>query len=213
MLAVGFFISYCRHKLVSKNTKMYTITRQDAADMLGVSTRSIDRYIRSRKLRSKKDGKIIYIHKEDIENLSGETDSRQEVIMPQNQKTYTERQARESTSSISTDTHAQTRAIEKIYLDLRNEIQKKDTIIQDLSLQLGQAREIAKNSVSLIDYKKSQFLLEESKTHISHELEHLEEENITLRKTLRDEKGTNYILMGIVVVLLVIFAVLWFSQV
>jgi len=192
---------------------MYTITRQDAADMLGVSTRSIDRYIRSRKLRSKKDGKIIYIHKEDIENLSGETSNRQEVIMPWAQKTYSSEKTPESSSSVATDTHAQTRAIEKIYLDLRNEIQKKDTIIQDLSLQLGQAREIAKNSVSLIDYKKSQFLLEESKVHISRELEHLEEENITLKKTLRDEKGTNYILMGIVIVLLIIFAVLWFSQV
>jgi hypothetical protein len=54
-------------------------------------------------------------------------------------------------------------ALEKIYADLRAEIQKKDTLIQTLSVQLGEATEIAKNSISLVEYKKSQFLLEESK--------------------------------------------------
>jgi predicted site-specific integrase-resolvase len=41
---------------------MYNITRADAAEKLGVSTRSVDRYVKSGKLRSKKEGKIIYIH-------------------------------------------------------------------------------------------------------------------------------------------------------
>jgi hypothetical protein len=54
-------------------------------------------------------------------------------------------------------------SLEPIYSDLREEIRKKDDVIQTLSLRLGKAEEIAKNSVSLIDYKKSQFLLEESK--------------------------------------------------
>jgi excisionase family DNA binding protein len=40
---------------------MYKYTRQEAADMLGISTRSVDRYIKSGKLRSKKDGKIVYV--------------------------------------------------------------------------------------------------------------------------------------------------------
>ena len=40
---------------------MYTYTRQDAADFLWISTRSIDRYIKSGKLRSKKEWKIVYL--------------------------------------------------------------------------------------------------------------------------------------------------------
>jgi hypothetical protein len=59
---------------------------------------------------------------------------------------------------------AQSRAtLEKIYLDMKQDIKTKDQAIQDLSIKLGQAQEIAKNSVSLIEFKKSQFLLEESK--------------------------------------------------
>ena len=48
---------------------MYTLTRQNTADKLDISTRSVDRYIKSGKLRSKKEGKIIYIHARDVANL------------------------------------------------------------------------------------------------------------------------------------------------
>jgi excisionase family DNA binding protein len=34
---------------------MYKLTRKEAADLLNISTRSIDRYIKSGKIRTKKD--------------------------------------------------------------------------------------------------------------------------------------------------------------
>jgi excisionase family DNA binding protein len=61
---------------------MYTITRQEAAEVLNISTRSIDRYIRAGKLRSMKDGKIIYINDKDIQNLKSGEAAVQEVIIP-----------------------------------------------------------------------------------------------------------------------------------
>ncbi|MGB2110758.1 MAG: helix-turn-helix domain-containing protein [Patescibacteria group bacterium] len=48
---------------------MYKYTRQEASEMLGISTRSVDRYIKSGKLRSKKDGKIVYVKGSDVEAL------------------------------------------------------------------------------------------------------------------------------------------------
>jgi len=183
---------------------MYTITRQDAAQMLWVSTRSVDRYIKAWKLRSKKEGKIIYIHSKDIENISGESnDSKAEVIIPQDKtKSYSEskshfQQARTTSSEVM---DAQSRAtLEKIYLDLRWEIQTKDKAIQDLSIRLGQAQEIAKNSVSLVEFKKSQFLLEESKGHIAHENSALKDQADELTQKLKYEKTTNLILLWTVV--------------
>jgi len=40
---------------------MYKYTRQEAAKKLKISTRSVDRYIKAGKLRSQKDGKIVYV--------------------------------------------------------------------------------------------------------------------------------------------------------
>jgi len=197
---------------------MYSVTRQDAAEILWVSTRSVDRYIKAWKLRSKKDGKIIYIHREDIENISGESESsKAEVIMPQEKKqSYSESksdfESQKTQSSQIVD--AQSRAtLEKIYLDLRSEIQTKDKAIQDLSIRLWQAQEIAKNSVSLVEFKKSQFLLEESKWHIASENSALKDKATELAQKLKYEKTTNMILLWTVVLWIIIIVFLLFIQV
>lgn len=59
---------------------MYQVTREEASSMLNLSTRSIDRYIRSGKLRSKKEGKIVYIHQEDIDNFLGKGPAKIEIL-------------------------------------------------------------------------------------------------------------------------------------
>ena len=197
---------------------MYTITRQDASDMLWVSTRSVDRYIKAWKLRSKKEGKIIYIHAKDIENITGESkDSKPEVIMPQEKKqSYSKsksnfEQAWTTSNSIM---DAQSRAtLEKIYLDLRWEIQTKDKAIQDLSIRLGQAQEIAKNSVSLVEFKKSQFLLEESKGYIANENSALKEQAVELNTKLKYEKTSNKILLWAVILWVAMIIFLLFVRV
>ena len=119
------------------------------------------------------------------------------------EKSYTDSKRQEQTQSQSI-VDAQSRAtLEKIYLDLRSELQAKDRTIQDLSIRLGQAQEIAKNSVSLIEFKKSQFLLEESKGHLSHELEEAKRAKLELQQKLKYEKSTNYILIVFCVILVI----------
>ena len=197
---------------------MYTITRQDASEILWVSTRSVDRYIKSGKLRSKKEWKIIYIPSKDIENISGQTnDRKQEVIMPKEKtESYSESKKNFQTPPPQSNEimDAQSRAtLEKIYLDLRGEIQTKDKATQDLSIRLGQAQEIAKNSVSLVEFKKSQFLLEESKGHLSWENNSLKEKTEELSQKLKYEKTTNYLLIGFCVILVIALWLLWFVKI
>lgn len=200
---------------------MYTITRAEAAEKLWMSTRSVDRYVKAWKLRSKKDGKIIYIHSHDIENMSSESsDSRPEVIIPQEKKSYTQA-AQESVSQSYTQhtpspavADSQSRAtLERIYLDLRSEIKQKDQSLQDLLLRLGQAQEIAKNSVSMIEFKKSQYLLEESKDHLGHELETLRNTKWELEQKLHYEKSSNKILIAFCIILIIWLGVLWFLKI
>jgi len=191
---------------------MYKITRQDAAEILNVSTRSIDRYIKSGKLRAQKEGKIIYIHREDIETLSGWWDSRQEVIIPK-QKAKVEEKTTHTSSSVSHSSSKEASTLEKIYLDLRSEIQKKDALIQNLSLQLWESKEIAKNSIGLIEFKKSQFLLEESKSHLNKEIEDIQDKKDELEKELKYEKSTNYILIAFIIILFFALGFIWFVKI
>ena len=198
---------------------MYNITRAQAAKTLWVSTRSIDRYVKSGKIRSKKEWKIIYIHSWDIENLSGESkQEKAQVIIPKEQaRSYNESSSytQEKNSSQSKEVmDPQSRAtLEKIYLDMKQDIKTKDQAIQDLSIKLGQAQEISKNSVSLIEFKKSQFLLEESKGHLAWENSNLKEQTIELSAKLKYEKTTNYILIAFCIILVVTLWALWFIKI
>lgn len=191
---------------------MYTITRQEAADLLHMSTRSIDRYIRAGKLRFKKDGKIIFINNQDIENIKGGT-IKHEVIFPEKIETQKHTPSNENTTKLQNMVQEKNSSLHAIYEDLRNEIHKKDDVIQNLAIKLGQAEEIAKNSVSLIEFKKSQFLLEESKGYLSQEVDTLKSENQKLSKDLKYEKSTNTIMIFFLIALLALTAIIWFVKI
>lgn len=188
---------------------MYKYTRQEAAEMLNISTRSVDRYIKAGKLRSKKDGKIVYVKWSDVETLMTGGKTTQEVIVPNTQK-----ESVASQSVATKDAHNESSAVlETVYHDLKTEIKQKDETILNLSQKLGRAEEIAKNSVSLIEFKKSQFLLEESKGYLNKEVDIIKNEKDKLADELKYEKTTNVILIVFVIVLIAMAATVWFLQI
>lgn len=191
---------------------MYKHTRQEAADILWISTRSIDRYVKSWKLRAKKDGKIVYINSSDLENLSWESVNKQEVIVKET-KVVEPRVIpikKETSTEISTKN---TSALDEIYLDLKKEIKDKDKIIWELSVRLWQAEEMVKNTVSLIDYKKSQFLLEESRSNLNQAIIDLESDKEDLEKELKYQKTNNIIMLLALVFLFAIAGTIFLLKV
>ncbi len=197
---------------------MYNYTRQEAADKLNISTRSIDRYIKAWKIRAKKIWKIVYVNENDINILAWETPNKQKIIIrqetAQTQQTNENIANNEEKSVIKKNDYDKIAAsFEKVFSWLRNEIQKKDDTIQNLSIKLWRMEEIVKNSVNLIDYKKSQFLLEESKNYLNKEVETLKEEKEKIDKELKYEKTTNKLLIFFLLILLIIAWLIWFSKI
>lgn len=186
---------------------MYSLTREDAADILGVTTRSIDRYVKSGKLRSEKDGKVVYINEDDVETIKTGGKAKQEVITPNKTEKMTPK------STIKTDSKAVSKEINNIYEDLKWEIKEKDKRISELSFKLGKMEEIAKNSISMIEFKKSQFLLEESKQSIEKELTQAKKDRDDLEWKYKDEKNANITLILVSIILLILMVLLWYSKV
>lgn len=197
---------------------MYNYTRQDVADMLWISTRSVDRYIKSGKLRSKKDWKIVYVNDADVENLSWTWVSKQEIIEKTDYKETKKNQDYEvvtpvETKEIEVKSNFKNYALDKVYDDLRAEVKKKDEIIQDLSIKLWRADEIIRNSVSMIDFKRSQMLLEDSKTYMWSEINDLKSKNSSLEEKVKNNNITIIILAVFLIILLSIAWVLWFMNI
>jgi len=198
---------------------MYNLTRQQAADKLNISTRSIDRYIKAGKIRAKKIWKIVYVNSEDIDILAwnNQTTTQKVIITSSNENETITNKNQEKISNKEIINKAEydklTTTFEKIYSSLRNDIQKKDETIQKLSIKLGRMEEILKNSVNIIDYKKSQFLLEESKNNLNKELNNLKKEKENLAKELKYEKTTNKLLVLFLIILLIIAGLIWFYKI
>jgi len=189
---------------------MYKYTRQEAAEKMSISTRSVDRYIKAWKLRAKKDWKVVYVKWSDVESLMWNGWSKQEVIVEQKIVSNTNV---ESAKVVTRNDDNVSGTLWYIYKDLKSEIEKKDQLIQNLAMRVWKAEEVAKNSVSLLDFKKSQYLLEESKDGLNKEVEDLAKEKERLVSELKYEKNSNVMLIVFVVILLFIAWTIWFMKI
>lgn len=184
-----------------KNQFMYNITREQAAVMLNISTRSVDRYIKSWKLRSKKDWKIVYIHSTDIDNIVNPNQKQKIIIRETEDKIETKEISKPS------------KEIFVIYENLKNEIIKKDEEIKLLNQEIWKMQEVLKNSISMIEFKKSQYLLEESKNSLTQDLEITKKELEIKNKEVKEEKNLNYILLSSIIILIILLWVVWFVKI
>lgn len=195
---------------------MYKLTRQEVADTLKISTRSVDRYIKSWKLRSKKEWKLVLVNQDDIDNLlSNWWKIKQEVIIKPKIEKKEEKIniSEDKETKVVKNTEISTWILPQIYKDLKEEIEKKDEIIQILSIRVWKAEEIAKNSIPVAEYKKSQFLLEESKWYLNKEVDELRKDKEKLNQDLKYEKTSNILLIIFVILLLVIAWWVWFIKI
>lgn len=194
---------------------MYNINRQDAANILWISTRSIDRHIKNWKIRAKKDWKMILINSDDIDALNSDWKTRHKIILSDNDTKSTEIKTNSKNSNVikSDDYDKVLATFEKIYSWFREEVKQKDDKIQELSIRLWKAEQQKNDSINLMEYKKVQFLAEQSKNELS---EKLEEEISLKQKSLNElkyEKNTNKLLIVFILVLFVISGFIFFVNI
>ena len=177
---------------------MYSIDREQWAKLLNMSTRTIDRYIRSGKLRSKKVWKKVFLHNTDVEIL----------------KNWWIQEEYEIINSKELDNTFVKTDIWTNYKDLYSEskiiIQKKDEIIQDLSYRLWNTEAELKNSISLIEYKKATFLLESSNSKVEEEKNELNSNINKLESKVKISNNINIFLVLILLISLILISFLWF---
>ncbi len=195
----------------------YIFTRKEAAKELDISVRSIDRYIKSGKLRSKKKWKIVHVHKNDVKNFWWSSVEKKHIIITQDSP---KEESRVETATMTTwretelgDYWKLTQTFEGIYAGLKSEIEKKDDLIQRLSMQVWQSQEQMKHSISVTEHNRSQMLLEESRWHITKQMTSLSDEKRDLEQKLKDEKFDKKILILFVFLLLAISAYFFFKNV
>jgi hypothetical protein len=98
----------------------------------------------------------------------------------------------------------------QLFDDAQKSLERKDTLIQELSYRIGQAESELKNSISMIEYKKATMLLESSKIHSEEERKSLDAKIGEMTLDIQQKSMTNMVLTILVSILFVLAVILWF---
>lgn len=181
-------------------TRTYSITRETAAKILGVSTRTIDRYVKNWKLSYKKIANKVLLAKEEIAEIQNDFSAlRQEVSTEVVSNTTSN-----VWSSITTVNPWLEKAIdekiEKFFLIFNEKdkiLEEKNKVIFMLQQRVWELETKLKTMVALPDYtrEKQEAILEKQK---------LEERIIWLKNRIRSEKTKNLVFVWISLILIVV---------
>ena len=159
--------------------KRYTITRNQAASMLWVSTRTIDRYVKGGKLSYKKVANKVLLAKEEIEALKNEFSALHQEVSSELVSEVP------SDSSSNSDSRAKTMAVRA---DIDQAIEEKNKVIFMLQQRIGELETKIQSMIALPDYnrEKQEAIVEKQK---------LEERISKLKEAVRNEQVKSFVVM------------------
>ncbi len=189
-------------------SKTYNVTREVASKSLNISTRTIDRYIKSGKLSYKKIANKVILAKEEVLSLQQEFSTlRQELnseIVSQGETPITQPKT-SSNTNLSTNKgleDAIDQKIEKFFLIFKEKdkmLEEKNKVIFMLQQRVGELEGKIKHMVALPDYtkEKQEAIIEKQK---------LEEKISQLKGAIKNEKVKNLVFIGLSLVFIAVAA-------
>lgn len=190
-------------------TKTYNITREVAAKLLNISTRTIDRYIKSGKLSYKKVANKVLMAREEIADLKEEFSALRQEINTEivwNQdfwSTENNNQLQSSSMNIRSSSSLEASIDEKvdkfflIFKEKDKMLEEKNKIIFVLQQRVNELESKIQNMVALPDYTKE-------KQELQLEKERLEMKIEQLKWRVKGEKTKNLVFISLIVVCIII---------
>ena len=176
--------------------KRYTVTRNQAANLLWVSTRTIDRYVKSGKLSYKKVANKVILNEEELRVLQNEFSSlRQEVSTELIWERDTELSVKPVTNMSTID-----EKLDKFYLIFQEkdkQIDEKNKIIFMLQQRIGELEAKIQTMIALPDYnKEKQQAIEEKRI--------LEEKLAKLTSRVKEQETKTYVVIIFAIIFIII---------
>ena len=179
--------------------KRYTVTRNQAASLLWVSTRTIDRYVKSGKLSYKKIANKVILNEEELRILQNEFSSlRQEISTELIWDKNTPLSVKPVTDMSTID-----EKLDKFYLIFQEkdkQIDEKNKIIFMLQQRIWELEAKIQTMIALPDYnKEKQQAIEEKRI--------LEEKLAKLKARVKEQETKTYVVLIFAIILII---VAWF---
>jgi len=153
--------------------KQYILDRKMASRLLKVSTRTLDRYIRSKKLSTRLIGGRVWLNKEEISAFKDSKDgyariesidvSIPKVTIDENGDVVDEQYStsQNSVDRMSTErrkkSNNEEEIYQKLYLELKEELKEKQLRLEIANYRVGQLESQVKNSIPLLEYHSENY--------------------------------------------------------
>lgn len=121
------------------------LTREETADILNISTRTLDRYVRKKILKPHRDGRRTVFKKTDVESVV-ETPSEKPQIVSESKENI----------SLPEKQDANIAALATLAKEMHDEMKRKDEQIANLNFELGKMQESSKTTIPLLAMKEKE---------------------------------------------------------
>lgn len=217
---------------MNTKTAKFTLSRKEAADLLEVSTRTIDRYIRGKKLTARKRGGNILLNEEEVSNFKVARFQSVHGASPQGPGRV-HRHINNAGAGAQTIVDADTGQIEevqqeqapatqavahvgereKIFEELydlsRREIREYHNKLEAANYRLGQLETQLKHSVPLLDYQEQSDKIREQEDVLQSKLKRQSEALDLLEQEAKGERLNKNVYIGLLFGLLALQPLLW----
>ncbi|OGJ43774.1 hypothetical protein A2974_02760 [Candidatus Peregrinibacteria bacterium RIFCSPLOWO2_01_FULL_48_20] len=216
----------------------FTISRKQASEILDVSTRTIDRYIRNKRLNARKKGGSILLSEEELTNLKVATFQNMHGASPDvpgrahrhvdSVSSRDEQEARQIFDAETGEIEEQMEKIpmeepamalaqkserEKVFEELydlsRREVREYHNKLESAHYRLGQLETQMKHSVPLLEYHEKEEVLREQEGLINGKMKRQEESLHMMETEVKAERLNKNIYIGLLFGLLALQPLLW----
>ncbi|MFC1599617.1 hypothetical protein ACFL3T_01145 [Patescibacteria group bacterium] len=130
-------------------TKTFDLSRKEASEILKVSTRTLDRYIKSKKVSSKSIAGRIMLNRDEI---SSQKKTRKHRKIRTKSKAHPE--TIEINKTIEESTKAEEKVYQKLYEELKVDVRTFQQRLEGANYRVGQLESEVKASVPLLEHQK-----------------------------------------------------------
>lgn len=192
------------------------VDRDEASKILKVSTRTIDRYIRKYRFKTRKDGRRVLVKREDVDHIIREhvgqyVDIKLDSARPAENVSSIELSELKVESKKKEEVKDET-VYKGLYVEAKKELKEKQDRLDAATYRVGQLESQVKTMVPMLDYSRKEKELKEATAAIEQkELEKMQA-IAKMEHKLKTERVAKWIYLSLVGMLLVaepILFLLW----
>lgn len=207
-------------------SKIY-VDREEASKILKVSTRTVDRYVRKYRFKTRKDGRRVLVKREDVDRIIQDHIGHFVDVKSTSLKIKLDNNDVDNKVSKMSNIDVKNLKIESVksnsdynenkvykglYTETKKELKAKQERLEAATYRVGQLESQVKNMVPLLDYNRKEKELKETQITIEHKVKEGEIAVQRMENKLKTERIAKWVYLSLVGLLLVaepILFLLW----